>query len=257
MKKRFALILGGPHAGTSRLFGWLGSHPQVLPCRVKEPRFFSDDRRWALGLDWYRSLWDFREPDERVAIEATAEYALHPLVPCPAARVAQSPAGFRFVFVLRDPVDRITAWQAAQFAEGLAESATAFEGLERELAACRYATQLAAWHEHFPREDFLLLDYEDWVAAPAELLARLCKFLEIDAGWNFPDPLAERSRRRGRGGVRGWLGRRSARRRPASAPHRLPHGLEQAVLHELVGDRERLAVEWGFDSQRWRGPEPA
>ncbi|MGI9589838.1 MAG: hypothetical protein ACR2P8_00615, partial [Myxococcota bacterium] len=187
MKKRFALILGGPHAGATRLYGRLRLHPQILGCRVMEPNFFSDDRKWALGVDWYRSLWDFREPDERIAIEASSAYARHPLVPCPASRVAQTPAGFRFVYLLRDPVERVAAWHAARVAEGVTEPARELRDLETELVACRYAGQLAAWRAHFAAEDFLRVAAEEWSESPGPLLDRVCRFLELDDGFAFPD----------------------------------------------------------------------
>ena len=109
MRARFALLIGALGCETVRFFRQLGSHPQVLPCRVAEPRFFTDDRKWALGADGYRSLWDFREPEGRIALEASSDYALHPSVPCPAERVARMPAGFRILYLLRDPLERIEA----------------------------------------------------------------------------------------------------------------------------------------------------
>lgn len=257
MKKRFALILGGPHAGTGRLFSRLGQHPQVLPCRVREPRFFTDDRKWQLGLDWYRSLWDFMEPDERVAIEASGEYARHPAVSSPAARIAETPAGFRFVVVLREPVERVAAWHADRVAEGLAEPAQAAGDLASELAAARPATQLASYREHFPREDFLLVAHGEWLERPAAVLERICGFLEIDSTFGFPEPPVRRRVRRAPHGS--WLsrllgrgGRRDAPVGPVLAPE-LAEGLDR----ELRGERDRLAAEWAFDFESWREAEPA
>jgi hypothetical protein len=254
VKKRFALILGGPHAGTTRLFRRLGRHPQVLPCRVTEPHFFTDDRKWALGLDWYRSLWDFREPDDRVAIEASADYARHPVVTCPAQRVAHTPAGFRFVWLLREPVARVTAWRAARVAEGLAEPAETLGDLAAELAASRHATQLEAWREHFPTEDFLLVASEEWSARPDPVFERVCRFLEIEPelktgeSGDAPQP----SGSGGRGRFARWLGRR---RGPEAAHGERPEALAPELLadlrSELTLERERLAVEWGFAPTAW------
>jgi hypothetical protein len=253
MKKRFALILGGPHAGTTRLFRRLATHPQVAGCRVSEPRFFSDDRKWALGLDWYRTLWDFREPDERIAIEASSEYARHPLVPCPAARVAQTPAGFRFIWLLRDPVARIATWHAARVADGLAEPVSHVRELDCELAASRYASQLAAWREYFAAEDFLLLCFEEWARSPEAVLDQICGFLEIEPARALPDPNAGPHEPAGRGrrskGLGRWL---ASLRGHGLGPSGLPAGVEAALEQELAGERERLADEWGFAPALWR-----
>jgi hypothetical protein len=259
VKKRFALLLGGPHAGTTRLFRKLGRLPQVLCCRVMEPRFFTDDRKWQLGPDWYRSLWEFREPDERVAIEASQDYARHPLVSSPAARVARMPAGFRFVWMLREPVARVAAWHAARVAEGMAEPATDLRGLEMELVASRHATQLAVWREHFPEEDFLLLAHEEWLEAPGAALARVCRFLEIDPGHGFgepaPDEVSAPARKPGR--LARWLGRPGSRgaASPGREAPRLPERVEEALERELAPERERLEREWGFAPPSWRRRE--
>ena len=256
MKKRFALLLGGPHAGTTRLFRQLGGHPQVLGCRVMEPRFFTDDRKWQLGPDWYRSLWEFREPDERIAIEASRDYARHPLISCPAARVARMPAGFRFIWVLREPVAWVAAWHAARVAEGLVQPVTDLRGLETELAASRHASQLAAWREHFPREDFLLLACEEWLEAPGAALEQVCRFLEIDPERASADPSAgaraDPATKPGR--LERWLGRRGGKRPtpPGTAPARLSERVEEALERVLAPERERLKEEWGFAPASWR-----
>lgn len=261
MKKRFALLLGGPHAGTTRLFRQLGRLPQVLCCRVMEPRFFTDDRKWQLGPDWYRSLWEFHEPDERIAIEATQDYARHPLVSCPAARVARMPAGFRFVWMLREPVARVAAWHAARVAEGLTEPVADLRGLETEIAASRHATQLGAWREHFPVEDFLLLAHEEWLEAPDAALARVCRFLEIEPGQAAGESAAgERARPDPKPGrLARWLGRpRSGEATTAeTAAARLPERVEEALERELAPERERLEREWGFAPPSWRRREGA
>jgi len=256
VKKRFALILGGPHAGATRLYGQLGLHPQVLGCRVMEPRFFTDERKWALGVDWYRSLWDFREPDDRVAIEASTDYARHPEVPCPAGRVAQTPAGFRFVYLLRDPVERVAAWHAARVSEGFAEPAADLDDLRTEIAASRYASQLASWREHFGAEDFLLLPSEEWAERPAAVLERVCRFLELDDEFTFPgSPPGQFARRPSQARARAWwLGRLGAGRpaAPGRASAALSPRLAETLAGELAGERDRLADEWGFDPPSWR-----
>ncbi len=43
MKRRFAIVIGAMKSGTTSLFRHLGTHPEVLPCRVKEPKFVSDE----------------------------------------------------------------------------------------------------------------------------------------------------------------------------------------------------------------------
>jgi hypothetical protein len=264
VKKRFALVIGAPCAGTTALFRLLGSHPQVISCRVKEPRFFTDDRKWALGIDWYRSLWDFREPDKRIAVEASSDYAWHPRVPSPALRIAQTPAGFRFLYLLRHPLERIVAQHAADLAEGRVEGALDAHRLEFHLDASRYAAQLEAYRRHFPQEDFLLLSAELLAQEPRSVLERVCCFLEIDPYFGFPEVESLRAGEAAQRGARrrpqtGWREslmaplRRAGSHRPAASapPPVLPEALRAAALQVLRDDLVRLGEEWGFDVSAW------
>lgn len=256
MKKRFTLLIGAVGTDTTALFRHLGAHPQVLPCRVAEPRFFTDDRKWALGVEFYRSLWDFREPDERVALEASTDYALHPCVPCPAERIAQLPTGFRFVYLLRDPLERIELHHALELEAGRTRRPLA-EGVPGSMVdGSRYAAQLEAYRTWFPAEDFLLLAQEDLASDPAAALRRVCSFLEIDPYFGFPgleqgeagqQPAAQR-----RGLLERLVGRSAAAPRRRRQPPRLSAEQRGALLEELSCDLERLRADWGFDVSRWQ-----
>ena len=259
MKKRFALIIGAACSGTTTLFRHLGTHPQVLPCRVKEPRFFTDDHKWELGVEWYRSLWDFREPDERIAIEASSEYTMHPSVPSPAGRIAQTPAGFRFVYLMRDPIERIEFHHARAWEEGSIEWKVADGVLPQHIEASRYAAQLDRYREHFPPEDFLLMRFEDLQSDPVAELRRICRFLEIDPDYAFPgvgqatearpkswlERVSGTFRRLGRARVR-------SDRRGEPATGRLSPSQRARVLSELRPDLDRLSQGYGVDTSLWQ-----
>jgi hypothetical protein len=258
VKKRFALIIGALGSGTTSLFRHLGAHPQVIPCRVKEPKFFTDDRKWTLGVDWYRSLWDFQEPDERIAIEASSSYSMHPAVPCPAQRIAQTPAGFRFIYLLRDPLARIAVHHSHAYAEGWTEEGLEEGVLRSHIDASRYAMQLDRYRQHFRREDFLLLRSEDFENDPLELMQRVCRFLEIDPYFEFPDLTASRGPLAGSwlGRLRGlsrWRRRRCSPQEEAEQAFcRLGPDQRAYALRELGEDLAKLEGEWGFDVSGWR-----
>ena len=257
MKKRFALIIGALGSGTTGFFRHLGAHPQVIPCRVKEPRFFTDDRKWMLGVEWYRSLWDFHEPDERIAIEASSVYSMHPAVPCPAKRIAQTPAGFYLIYLLGNPLTRIAAHQTHSCAGGGTEGGLEESVLRSHIDASRYAMQLDGYRRHFRPEDFLLLRSEDLESDPLKLMKRVCCFLEIDPDFGFPDLTVSRDAVAGDWldvlpGLSRW---RRSRRSPRGEAERdrCKLGPEQRAyaLRELRDDLTRLEDEWGFDVSGW------
>ena len=67
------LILGAQKAGTSSLHSMLSRHPQIFLTRPKETHFFDGPKKFARGLDWYRSHFPPQQAAERhwVAGETT------------------------------------------------------------------------------------------------------------------------------------------------------------------------------------------
>ncbi len=104
------VIIGAQKAGTTTLFDLLSHHPRIIPPRRKEISFFSNDERYAKGLEDYwaqfprRSIWSGR----RITFEASPMYLFNPLA---AERIARHLPGALCLVVLRDPVQRAySAW---------------------------------------------------------------------------------------------------------------------------------------------------
>ena len=262
MIQRFAIIIGAMKSGTTSLFRHLGSHPAVLPCRVKEPKFFSDDKKWAYGFDWYRSLWDLRDTDHRIALEASTEYTKHPAIPSPAGRIAEAPGDYRLLYILRNPLDRIESHHTHAYERGWSEQQLEDGVVEHHVNVSRYAMQLDRYLEHFDREDVLLLDFDELERDPLMLMRRVCGFLEIDPAHPFPElDRAHNTLQEIRAPRSRWarlarrLGLRRLRPPRFSAPvaRRCELSPEQraAVLDALGDDLRRLRDEHGFDVSRW------
>ena len=68
MKPSF-LIIGGVKCASSSLYRYLNEHPQVLPCKTKEPRYFNNTNPLKLiaGYKNYLSLFPSLEEKEIVA----------------------------------------------------------------------------------------------------------------------------------------------------------------------------------------------
>ncbi len=193
-------------AGTTSLYNFLTRHPLVRPGVMKEVHFF--DLNHHRGLDWYRAHFPLQSGFDRRAEgrggraltgEASPYYLFHPLV---AERVAADLPGVRLIVILRDPIQRAYShyWHCIRWGEeNLSfEAAIALEphrlaGQEAKiradaryisptyqpfsyLARGEYASQLAHWFDHFPREQILILENKTFyreAAAPQKLLAFL------------------------------------------------------------------------------------
>ncbi len=87
------IIIGAMKCGTSTLYEQLAAQPGVFMCTPKEPNFFSDDRIYANGLDWYRGLFA-PAPAGALCGEASTHYTKLPTHPATLERLvdARAPA---------------------------------------------------------------------------------------------------------------------------------------------------------------------
>jgi hypothetical protein len=198
------LIIGAQKAGTTFLYYLLCQHPYVAPTSEKELHYF-DSQRINRGIEWYRS--NFPPPSSKdgrrvIAGEASPYYLYHPLA---AKRAAEFVPEAKLIALLRNPVDRAYSDYQNRLREGneflsFEEAIEAEEeriGGEREkmladegysstshrrhsyLARGVYVDQLKEWHEHFEKDQLLVIKSEDFFARPEESLGGVFDFLEL------------------------------------------------------------------------------
>jgi hypothetical protein len=178
-ERRYLFIMGAMKSGTTSLYTYLQSHPRIATCRENEVAYFCDDAVYARGHDWYTSLWDFDPERHRWAMEHSGNYTKHGVIPSPAARIRAFTADPRFLYIVRDPLERIESHYNA----GLTMRWFGYERTPTEelfLAPTRYGRQLTCYETHFPRESILVLDYRDLRRDCGGLLKRIFRFLEIE-----------------------------------------------------------------------------
>lgn len=183
--KNFALIIGAMKSGTTSLFDYLSQHPEICSCRQKEPNFFASDSNWSKGLDWYQKLWKWNPSLHQIALEGSTFYTRQPNLPNAAERISQIEAKFKFIYILRNPVERIESqFNFVRTLQGL-RNLSISENMPRGIALSKYAMQLDEYYDRFPAEDILILYFEDLKLQPTEVVKKVCKFLNVDASFNF------------------------------------------------------------------------
>ena len=199
-------ILGEQKCGTSSLYRYLVAHPQVLPCQLKEPQFFSKgadfvereiDSYWALfppreyqgdlafvwpelndeGRIYHLEVHKNRLPDETYITGEASANSFREVSPSLLQRFVPKA---KLILCLRDPVERCFSshrmHQRFQ-AEGRDQGFTVNDfqsDIEAELAgehhrylSCsRYIDHLPAWIETFGR-DGLQIVFTETLADPA------------------------------------------------------------------------------------------
>ena len=153
-------------AGTTTLFDHLAGHPAVAASSDKEPKYFAWDSVYERGPDWYASLWDWDPATHSIAMEASTHYSFRHEHPETAARMAAHPGEFRLVYLVREPVARVESHYHHALAAGwrVADRPLGVPIHPDLVDPCRYAWQLDAYTEQFPRESILVLSFEELVA---------------------------------------------------------------------------------------------
>ena len=183
----FALIIGAAKSGTTSLFDYLSQHPEICPCSTKEPNFFASDINRSKGLDWYQSLWKWDPSLHQTALEASTYYTMLPKWPNAAERISQVKAKFKFVYIIRNPVERIESNYNFVMSLPKKRNVGFEEFMTVSTAISKYAMQLDEYYKRFPAEDILLLYFEDLKKKPNEVVKKVCKFLDLDGSYKFKE----------------------------------------------------------------------
>jgi hypothetical protein len=171
--------VGTARSGTTWWDSLINAHPQVSrPASTpKETHFF--DPYWKGGLsaadvERYHAL--FARPAGHLSGEWTPGYMLDAWTPS-LLRIAAPDA--RLLVMLRDPVERFRSGRTLaenRFTVGSTARAAANAAFNRGI----YADQLLRLWAAFPREQVLVLQYEQCVAEPRRQLERTFRFIGLD-----------------------------------------------------------------------------
>lgn len=232
-------IIGAAKAGTTSLHLYLDQHPQIQMSANKEPRFFAgpeDGVPYAPGriarLDEYEALFD-----DRVLVrgESSTDYAIHPRRTGVPQRIKAMVPGARFVYLVRDPIDRIVSHYRMRVAflgeRRPLEDAIDFKDRRSPYVwPSLYASQLERFLREFPQERFVVLDQHDLLHQRRATLRRVFAFLGVDVGFDsarFDDHLSSGS---------------DFRAYPPAYARLVEHVLAPAARRLPGGVRQRLAV---------------
>jgi hypothetical protein len=174
------IIIGAQRSGTTSLYNWITSHPDVAPASQKELHYF-DGRNYEKGEKWYRAQFPLAT-DRRMTCESTPQMLYNPTAP---ARVeADLPGSTKFVVLLRNPVERALSHYWMSKGNGaekedletalalepvrLAQEEEAFQAGRYSYAhhkfsyAARgeYASQLTRWFSSIDQQRVLVLESE-------------------------------------------------------------------------------------------------
>jgi hypothetical protein len=182
------IVVGAMKAGTTSLYHYLRSHPQVFMPKIKELDFFAEGMNWTRGLDWYRHQFGAAPPEAVAVGEASTVYTKFPRYDGVAERMASIVPDVRLIYVVRHPIDRIRSHYEHRVASGAETVPMEIAVFENPIYIdySRYALQVEQYLPHFPREQLLIISSEELRHHRASTIRRVYGFLGVDPDYVAP-----------------------------------------------------------------------
>lgn len=191
------IIIGAMKAGTSSLHYYLDQHPDIQMSRIKELRFFIEERNWSRGTDWYESHFSSSVP---IAGETTPAYTHFPFRRGVPQRMHQVIPDAKLIYMVRDPIERAVSNYVHQVVAGR-ESRPIEEAMaspdESYVTRSRYFMQIEQYLEFFPPERILIVNTLDLYGNRAQTLREVFRFIGVHE--DFTSPGFDRVRGESRG----------------------------------------------------------
>lgn len=184
----YAIIIGAMKSGTSSVFNYLKTHPEICPAVVKEPEFFSENQPHGFKTDNFHDLWPAYDPTvHKYVLEASTGYTKYPEEPNVPRKIFESGIRPKFIYIVRNPFDRIVShynfvtqknWKYNTLpAPGLRITDSHFVSLSN------YFLQLKQFRRYFPPEQILILDFDELQKDPSCVLQKIYEFLNVTPGY--------------------------------------------------------------------------
>ncbi len=182
------LVIGAQKAATSWIYQCLKEHPDVFVPFVKEQHFF--DQNYHEGLEWYERYFK-GYGSEKAICDVSPSYLSSGIAP---ERIKNALGDIKLIVCLRNPIDRAFSQYKMHLRKKTADKP--FEELWRRdekseyVQFGRYYTHLEQYLEFFPKENILVLIYEDIQNDPISFIQRIYRFIGVDE--NFKPKSADK-----------------------------------------------------------------
>lgn len=186
------LVIGAAKSGTSALVDQMRRHPDIFVPPMKEVHHFD---RLGISEDKDKELWKRYRLIFSGGLgvkrrgEATVAYTMSPLINDMPKRIADGLGDkVKFIYMVRDPVDRIIS----QFRHAVREEKTedAFDvwlrspiRYERAILRSNYEMQVAEYEKVFGQGRVKVVFYEDFKSDHISVLKQVFEYLKIETSW--------------------------------------------------------------------------
>ena len=182
------ILIGAGKSGTTSIHAYLADHPQVCTNQKKELYYFTDSttqrkmRHWGVigSLQEYEEQFSHQKEGQKI-IEVSTVYYNNAGA---AKLIYEHNPNVKLLMILRDPSQRAFSDYMMKI-----RGARSIGPVEEELAnpdsimvrRGQYYSQIQSFLEYFPRENFRVFFFEDFVKDRKKFYESLCDFLGIEA----------------------------------------------------------------------------
>ena len=186
-------LIGSMKSGTTYLSELLGTHPAVFMSLPKEPTYFVDQQALRRGWPWMWEQGYWRSEERYLGLfaaaggaaiigEASTSYTKLPMFTGVVERILDFNAQARFVYVMRDPVERTIShyWHSVNRSSERRPMLGAIQSDPEYTDVGYYAWQLHEYLQRIDRKQIYVLTFEELLADPAGQMSRLFAWLGVD-----------------------------------------------------------------------------
>lgn len=178
-----AAIIGAQKAGTTSLMDYLGQHPNIFTPKLMEFDFFKNE---DFNQNSFQSFLSDAKKEEKIVVKDAGMLVSEV---APKTLFNYNPK-CQIILLLRSPVSRAyssykmevsSGWLNIPFDEvverGISEENIDFYNLF--ISQGLYQTHLEKWYKHFPRNQFCIILFEDFIKSPSEVCNKVFEFLKL------------------------------------------------------------------------------
>ncbi|TFF90862.1 MAG: hypothetical protein EU548_00850 [Promethearchaeota archaeon] len=172
--------IGAMKAASGWIFRCIELHPEVSEATPKELHFFSKPYNYEKGIKYYYSIFK-KHPPGKIKGEYTPAYMSYKHV---ASRIHEHLPNVKLIACLRNPVDRAYSQYRYNIQEG--GRFKIYKNFEETIRKDKdilkrgfYFQQLKPYFKLFPKENILILFFEDIKKDPIKFVQKIYEFLEL------------------------------------------------------------------------------
>lgn len=183
MRKPNFIVIGAARCATTSLHKYLQQHPDIFLSDPKELNYFSKDKFFNKGEAWYLS--HFQHATQKAVGEASTSYTSAPNVaPVPERIKALLGTSIKFVFIVRNPIERLLSHYSHYVLRGQAMPSLATVIQEKTHSIVHqglYHYQLELFLTHFDKSQFKVITVEQLKKENETVMRDIYRFLEVDS----------------------------------------------------------------------------